>query len=187
MTYFETLLYYLKMGFTHVVPLGFDHVLFVVCLFFFTPSIRNVVLQCSIFTLAHSLTLVLVAYGLLLPHSEIIEPLITFSILFTAIENIIHRKMNPWRLVIIFVFGLVHGLGFAAGLLSLDLSKSQMLTSILMFNLGVEIAQTVILLVLFILVYKIKKQHWYAERIVYPISSIIACIALYWTIARILN
>jgi hypothetical protein len=187
MTNFETLVYYLQMGFTHVLPLGFDHVLFVVCLFFFTPSIRNVVFQCSIFTLAHSLTLVLVAYGLLLPHSEIIEPLIAVSILIAAVENIIHSKMNPWRLVIIFVFGLVHGLGFAAGLLNADLPKSQMLSSVLSFNLGVEIAQIAIICVLFILVYKIKKKHWYTERIVYPVSSLIACTALYWTIDRILN
>ncbi|MFM2214042.1 MAG: hypothetical protein RL427_1305 [Bacteroidota bacterium] len=187
MTYFETLVYYLKIGFTHVLPFGFDHVLFVVCLFFFNPSVRNVVLQCSLFTLAHSLTLVMVAYGLLLPHSEIIEPLITFSILIAAVENIIHSKMNSWRLVIIFAFGLVHGLGIAAGLLSVDLPRSQILASVLSFNLGVEVAQIAILYVLFILVYKIKKKHWYTERVVYPISSLIACTALYWTIIRILN
>jgi len=187
MTYCETLVYYLQLGFTHVLPLGFDHVLFVVCLFFFTPSIRKVALQCSIFTIAHSLTLVLVAYGLLLPYSQIIEPLITFSILIAAIENIIHSKMNPWRLVIIFVFGLVHGLGFAAGLLSADLPKRQMLSAILSFNVGVEMAQITILFLLFILVFKIRKRQWYTERIVYPVSSLIACTALYWTIIRILN
>ncbi len=183
----DTILFYLKMGFTHVLPLGFDHVLFVVCLFFFTTSVRTVVLQCTIFTFAHSLTLIMVAYGFLLPNSAIIEPLITFSILFTAIENIVHSKMNPWRLVIIFVFGLVHGLGFATGLLSLYLPESQILSSVLSFNLGVELGQIAILFTLFILVYKIKQKKWYTERVVYPISSLIACTALYWTLVRILN
>jgi hypothetical protein len=183
----DTILFYLKMGFIHVLPLGFDHVLFIVCMFFFTSSFRAVLLQCSLFTLAHSFTLVLVAYGFLLPHSEIIELLIAFSILFTAIENIVHSKVNPWRLVIIFVFGLVHGLGFASGLVSDYLPKRQMLSSLLSFNLGVELAQIALLLVLFILVYKIKNKQWYKERIAYPVSSLIACIALYWTLVRILN
>jgi hypothetical protein len=179
---------YVSLGFSHVIPLGFDHILFILTLFFFNNSLRSVIVQCSVFTLAHSITLGLTACGLLLPNSDIIEPLIAASILFTALENIIHSKVNPWRLLIIFSFGLVHGLGFAVALQNIGLPNKSIITSLLSFNIGVEIGQITVILMAYFLVSKwFKNKIWYKERIVYPISSIIACIALYWTIVRILQ
>ena len=116
MTWLESIFTYFQLGFSHVIPLGFDHILFILTLFFLSSNIKTLLIQCSVFTLAHSLSLGLAALGLIIPNATIVEPLIALSILFTAIENIVHDKINPWRLVLIFGFGLIHGLGFAKAL-----------------------------------------------------------------------
>jgi hypothetical protein len=144
-------------------------------------------IQCSIFTLAHSLSLAIAASGLIIPNAIIVEPLIAIYILITAIENIVQNKINPWRLVLIFGFGLIHGLGFAKALNDIGLPKNQFFSSLLSFNIGVEIGQISIIAVAYFLISKwFSQKIWYKERIVYPISTIIACIALYWVIERIL-
>ncbi len=187
MSYFETLIYYLQLGFSHVIPLGFDHILFIISLFFLSSNRRTVLIQCSVFTLAHSLSLGLAAAGFIMPNATIIEPLIAASILFTAVENILHNKLNPWRIFLIFGFGFIHGMGFANALKEIGLPKNQFLSSLLSFNLGVELGQiTVILSVYFLIGKWFSNKSWYKERIVFPISSLIGCIALYWTIERIL-
>ena len=187
MSYFENIGHYIQLGFTHVIPLGFDHILFILCLFFLNSKIKSVVIQCSVFTIAHSLSLGLAASGLIMPKPSILEPLIALSILFTAIENILSSKINPFRLLIIFAFGLIHGLGFASALNKIEIPKEQFISSLLSFNFGVEIGQIVVILFAYFLISKwFSNKNWYKERIVYPISSVIGCIALYWTIERIL-
>jgi hypothetical protein len=187
MSYFETLNHFLQLGFTHVIPLGFDHILFILTLFFLSFKIKSVLIQCSVFTAAHSLSLGLAASGFIIPNANIVEPLIALSILFTSIENIVHDKINPWRLFLIFGFGLIHGLGFANALKEIGMPKNQLLSSLLSFNIGVELGQITIIFAAYFLIGKwFSNKTWYKERIVYPISSIIACVALYWTIERIL-
>jgi hypothetical protein len=186
MAYFDTLNPFLQLGFTHVIPLGFDHILFIMTLFFLSSNIKTVLLQCSVFTIAHSLSLGLAASGFFVPNSNIIEPLIAISILFTAIENIVSNKINPWRIAMIFGFGLIHGFGFANALKDIGIPKNQFLSSLLSFNIGVELGQITIILAAYFLISKwFADKIWYKERIVYPISSIIGCVALYWTIERI--
>ena len=171
----------------HVIPLGFDHILFILSIFFLNSKLKSVVIQCSVFTVAHSLSLGLATAGFIIPNSTYIEPLIAISILFTAIENIISLKVNPWRLLLIFGFGLIHGLGFATALSEIGIPKNQFFSSLLSFNLGVELGQITIILLAYLLISKwFSDKVWYKERIVLPISSIIGCIALYWTIERIL-
>ena len=185
--YFENIVLYIQLGFTHVIPLGFDHILFILTLFFLNSKIKSVVIQCSVFTIAHSLSLGLAASGLIMPNAAFIEPLIALSILFTAIENIVSTKVNPFRLLIIFAFGLIHGLGFATALKEIGIPKEQFISSLLSFNFGVELGQIVVIFSAYFLISKwFKDKVWYKERIVYPISCIIGCIALYWTIERIL-
>jgi hypothetical protein len=184
----ETLILYLKLGYTHVIPLGFDHILFILTLFFLNSKLKTVVLQCSVFTLAHSLTLGLVAFGLFMPNVKIIEVLIALSILFTAVENIVTNTINPFRLLIVFAFGLVHGMGFANALLETGLPKEQFISSLLSFNFGVELGQLVVIVSAYFLVSKwFSNKVWYKERIIYPISVIIGCVAFYWTIERVLS
>lgn len=182
----DVILQYFKLGFTHVIPLGFDHILFIITLFFLSSDLRSVAIQCSIFTLAHSISLGLSAAGFVMPNSAIIEPLIALSILFTAVENIIHNEVNPYRLLIVFVFGLIHGMGFASALKDIGIPQSNFISTLLSFNLGVEAGQVLIILLAFFLVGKwFRDKVWYKSRIVYPVSGIIVCIALYWTIERI--
>ncbi len=182
----EVISRYLSIGFTHVIPLGFDHILFILSIFFLNSDLKSVIIQCSVFTVAHSISLGLTAAGYIIPDSKIIEPLIALSIVFTSVENIIHQRINPWRLTIIFLFGLIHGMGFANALREIGLPPAHFLSSVLSFNVGVELGQITIILLSYFLVGKwFGNKVWYKERIVFPISSIIACVALYWAIERI--
>ena len=177
---------YLFLGFKHVIPLGFDHILFILSIFFLNSNIKSVIFQCSIFTLAHSLTLGLTAAGYLIADTRIIESLIALSILFTSIENIVHSKINPYRLLIIFIFGLVHGMGFASALKEIGIPPNNFFSALLFFNLGVEFGQISIIFLAYILVSRwFSTKPYYKEKIVLPISSVIACIAVYWTIERL--
>ena len=183
----EILKQYLSLGFTHVIPLGFDHILFILSIFFLNSNLKSVVIQCSVFTVAHSITLGLAASGYIIPNSKIVEPLIALSILFTSIENIIHNKVNTWRLVIIFLFGLIHGMGFANALKDIGIHQAHFISALLFFNIGVEFGQITIILLAYFLISKwFSSKSWYKEWLVYPISSLIGCIALYWTIERII-
>ena len=177
---------YLKLGYTHIIPLGLDHILFVVCLFFLSPKLKTVLWQATAFTVAHSITLGLAMYGLISPPTYIVEPIIALSIMFVAIENIISDKLRPSRIVTVFAFGLIHGMGFASVLTDLGLPKDKFVTSLLAFNGGVELGQITVILLAWLLIGKwFNKKPWYKKRVVIPISAIIAVIALYWTIERI--
>jgi hypothetical protein len=144
-----------------------------------------VIWQATAFTFAHSITLGLAMYGLISPPVHIVEPVIALSIMFVAIENIISDKLRTSRIMIVFFFGLIHGLGFASVLGDLGLPQNQFFTSLIMFNIGVELGQiTVILLAWWLICKWFKDKPWYRNRIVIPISATIALIALYWTIER---
>jgi len=185
-TFFQMAEDYCQLGYTHVVPYGFDHILFILGIFLLNSNLKSVVLQCSVFTVAHSITLGLAATGFIIPNSKIIEPLIAVSILFVAIENIYNNKINASRLAVIFLFGLVHGMGFATAIKDTGLSATHFLSSLLFFNIGVEFGQiTVILMAYFTIARWFGKKDWYYKRVVYPASSLIGCIALFWTIERI--
>lgn len=178
---------YLGLGFTHVVPIGFDHILFILCLFFCNSKLKTVFLQCTIFTTAHNLALGLSASGVVIYNANLIELLIALTILYTAIENILFVKKNTLRYILIFIFGLIHGLGFATALKEIGIPKKQFLISLISFNIGVELGQITIILAAYFLISKwFSNKIWYIERIVYPISTLIGCVALYWTIERIL-
>ncbi|MBA2745316.1 MAG: HupE/UreJ family protein, partial [Flavisolibacter sp.] len=119
---------------------------------------------------------------------EIIEPIIAFSIFLLALENIFFNKVKVWRLLIIFLFGLIHGLGFAAALNEIGLPRNRFFTSIVSFNLGVEIGQfVIILMVYFLLIRPFGKKKEYRKWVIYPISILIAMVALYWTIERVVG
>lgn len=177
---------YLELGFTHIIPLGLDHILFVVCLFFLSPKLKTVIWQATAFTIAHSITLGLAIYDVISPPTYIVEPVIALSIMFVAIENIISDQLRPSRILIVFAFGLIHGMGFASVLTDLGLPEDKFLISLLTFNLGVELGQITVILLAWLLIGKwFSAKPWYKKRIVIPISAVIALISLYWTIERI--
>lgn len=177
---------YMLTGFEHIIPLGFDHILFIACVFFLNTDLKKVIIQASMFTLAHSITLGLAMYGIIRPPANIIEPLIALSIVFLAIENITSDKVKPWRLVMVFLFGMVHGMGFAGALSQLGMPQYAFATALISFNVGVELGQLAIILLLYFLVSRMfSKTWWYRRRIVIPASVVIALVALYWTVERI--
>ena len=177
---------YLKLGFTHIIPLGFDHILFILCVFFLHSNLKKIVLQASVFTIAHSITLALAVLGYIKPPPNIVEPLIAISIAFLAIENIFSQKVKPWRIIMIFLFGLVHGMGFAGALNDLGMPDYSMATALVSFNIGVEIGQLSIIFCMYFLTQRMAKQYgWYRNRIVIPANIIIGLVACYWTYERI--
>lgn len=177
---------YLGLGYKHILPLGLDHILFVLSLFLLSPKLKPVLWQASAFTLAHTITLGLTVYKVIVPPAAIIEPIIALSIMYVALENIFFAgKLKNSRIGIVFLFGLVHGMGFASVLNEIGLPQNAYLSSLIMFNIGVELGQiTVILAAYFLLARWFSTKPYYRSRIVIPISAIIALIALYWAIER---
>ncbi len=177
---------YLKLGFMHILPLGFDHILFVLSLFLLSPKLKPVLWQATAFTVAHSITLGLAMFNVITPSPEIVEPIIALSIMYVALENIISPTLKRSRIGIVFLFGLVHGLGFANALGELGLPKNSYLTSLVMFNVGVELGQLAVILSAFFLFGKwFGKKSYYRKAIVIPLSVLITLMAGYWTVERI--
>jgi hypothetical protein len=177
---------YLTLGFTHIIPLGFDHILFVLSLFLLNPKLKPVLFQATAFTVAHTVTLGLSMYKIITPPASIVEPLIALSIIYVALENIFSQKIRPARIAVVFLFGLVHGMGFASALGELGLPQNRFFTSLLLFNAGVELGQITVILAAWFLVAKwFSNKPWYRKYIVIPASVIIASVALYLLINRI--
>lgn len=183
----DTAVLYLELGFEHILPLGFDHILFVLSLFLLSTNLKTVLWQSLAFTVAHSVTLGLAMYSVVNVSPAIVEPLIALSIMYVALENIFVKKLRPSRIGIVFLFGLVHGLGFASSLSSLGLPQNSFLSSLVMFNVGVELGQLTVILAAFFLFGKwFGKKPYYHKYIVTPLSLIIAAVALFWVIQRTL-
>ena len=136
----DVIWFYFKMGVTHIIPLGLDHILFVTSLCLLSTKISTILWQASAFTVAHTITLALSMQNIIAAPSLLIEPVIALSIVFVAVENILLNELKPWRILIVFFFGLVHGMGFASALGQLGLPQNSYLTSLLMFNLGAHTA-----------------------------------------------
>ncbi len=177
---------YMLIGYEHILPDGFDHILFITCVFLLNNNIKQIVLQASMFTVAHTITLGLAMYNVINPPSNIIEPLIALSIVFLAIENMYNKQIRPWRIITVFIFGMVHGMGFAGALSQLGMPQYAFATALISFNVGVELGQLTIILVLyFLLARPFAQRVWYRRAVVIPISAVIAFVAAWWTIERI--
>ena len=183
----ETVLYYyLKLGFSHIIPSGMDHILFVSALCLLSNKIKTILWQATAFTVAHSVTLALSMKNIIVVPSAITEPIIAMSIVFVAIENILFSELKAWRILIVFMFGLIHGMGFASALNEIGLPPNKFYTSIIAFNSGVEVGQATIIIIVFSSFVPLwGKKSWYRQRVVYPLSAGIALIAGYWTIVRL--
>jgi HupE / UreJ protein len=174
-------------GFTHIVPKGLDHILFVLGLFLLATRTRTVLAQVTAFTVAHSITLALSLYGVVRLPGAVVEPLIALSIVYVAFENVFTSSLTPWRLALVFAFGLLHGLGFAEALTSLDLPRAEFLATLVAFNLGVEAGQLSVILVatLGLVVARVPSAD-YRRLIVRPASIVIAMVGVFWVVERLL-
>ncbi len=153
-TGWETFVDYIPVGFDHIVPKGLDHILFVLGLFFLAARLRPLLLQVSLFTLAHTITLALAALGYVNLPGSIVEPLIAASIVFIAIENIWARGISKWRPYVIFGFGLLHGLGFASVLGEFGLPEDTFVAALIGFNVGVEVGQLFVIAIMFLYIWQ---------------------------------
>ena len=184
----DVLWYYLKLGFEHIIPAGADHILFIAGLCLLSTNIKTIIWQATAFTVAHSVTLALSMKNLIVAPPAVVEPIIALSIMFVAVENMLAKKLSPWRIAIVFLFGLIHGMGFASSLNETGLPPGKFYTAILSFNIGVEIGQIAVIAAMFtFIINRFKKRTWYKTKIVYGISSVITLIAFYWTIERVFS
>ncbi|SFM23222.1 HupE/UreJ family protein [Shimia aestuarii] len=182
----QSFLAYVPVGFDHILPKGLDHILFVLGLFFLSLHLRPLIWQISAFTLAHTVTLAAGALGWVNVPSAIVEPLIAASISFVAIENILSRGLSPWRPVVVFGFGLLHGLGFASVLEEFGLPEDTFIPALLGFNVGVELGQLTVIALAFCAVgFWFGKKPWYRARIAVPASAVIALIGAWWFVERV--
>jgi hydrogenase/urease accessory protein HupE len=179
---------YFVLGYTHILPKGLDHILFVVGIFLLSARWRSILLQVSTFTIAHSITLGLTMYGVVSLPAKVVEPMIALSIAYVAIENLLTSELKSWRLALVFSFGLLHGMGFAGVLRDLGLPRSQFLTALLTFNGGVEAGQLSVIALAFLAVaYWRSNPASYRRFVVQPASFAIALVGLYWTVQRIVT
>ncbi len=177
---------YTTLGFEHILPLGLDHILFVLGLYLLNTSLRSLLAQVTAFTIAHSVTLGLSMYGLISLPSGLIEPLIALSIAYVALENIATSDLKPWRPAIVFGFGLLHGMGFASVLRDLGLPRGEFITALISFNVGVELGQLAVLALAFAAAGWFRSRTWYRMRVTVPVSAAIALVGIYWTVERVL-
>lgn len=182
----QSFLTYISVGFDHILPKGLDHILFVLGLFFLAPRLRPLLWQVSAFTLAHTVTLALGAMGWVRVPGNIVEPLIAASIVYVAVENVFMGQLSRFRPVLVFGFGLLHGLGFASVLEEFGLPDGAFIPALIGFNVGVELGQlTVIALAFLALGLWFRNKPWYRARISVPASLVIAAIGAWWVIERV--
>lgn len=176
---------YVVLGFRHIVPDGADHALFVLGLFLLSPRALPLAKQVTAFTAAHTLTLTLAVLGWVHVPAGLVEPAIAGSIAFVAVENLFTTRVGPWRLAAVFLFGLLHGLGFASGLAELGLPAGRLATGIGGFAIGVEAGHLAVIAAAFLLLGWTRSRPWYRTRVQIPCSVAIATVACWWIVTRL--
>lgn len=178
---------YIAIGFEHIVPDGLDHVLFVLALFFLGAGAKALLWQVTAFTVAHSVTLALGLLGWAHLPDAIVEPAIAASIAFVALEDLFgDRTATRRRVAVVFLFGLLHGLGFAGALRETGLPVDRFASTLVGFNVGVELGQLAVLAAAFALTRPVARWARYEALVRRPACAAIAATGLYWTLTRLL-
>lgn len=186
-SFWDNVFDFLKLGVRHILG-GPDHILFVLSLLLVFVGIVNMLKYTLTFTLAHSITIILAGTGLLTLSASIVEPIIALSIAVVALTSVFLRD-NKYlsdlraRLGIVFFFGLFHGLGFAGLLQDINVPDNRFISSLVSFNIGIEIGQLIIVALALPVIYLCRK-HKYYPLAVKIAAVIITVIALYWFIER---
>jgi hydrogenase/urease accessory protein HupE len=174
---------FVVLGLEHIFT-GYDHILFVISLLFGAKTIRHILTLVTAFTIAHSITLALATFDIVQLPSRFVESAIALSIIYVALINIFNQdsKHQPW---LAFGFGLIHGFGFAGILSEMRLDTNHMATSLLSFNIGIEIGQLCIVSLAFPIILWIKKLTLKPIKWVIPGTSVaILAFGLVWFIQR---
>lgn len=182
----QTLWRYVIFGLDHILPFGFDHLLFILALILSTKKVKAILLQVSLFTLAHTVTIALVVSEVLLVSGKWVEVAIAATIVFVGLENIFRQSApGSWRYIVVFGFGLIHGMGFAGALQDLGLPETKLLAAIIGFNLGVELGQLLFATIVFALIFRWMNHANFRSRCVTPLSTGIALVGAFWMIVRL--
>ena len=174
---------FLALGVEHIAQ-GTDHLMFVVALLLGARGLRNVMALAAAFTAAHSVTLALAAFGWVAMPADIVEPLIALSIAYVAADNLLGGAMRH-RIPLTFGFGLLHGLGFASALTFDSGFSWQMLSSLMTFNLGIEVGQALVILALFPALTWIRRRFAWSPVAHAVATSVIAILGLTWFFTRL--
>ncbi len=179
---------FIKLGVEHILS-GPDHILFVLTLVLVFGSVREILKLTGTFTVAHSLTIILAGSGLLTLSSNIVEPIIALSIAYVAITSVFLTRFAMFKtlrakLVTVFAFGLFHGLGFAGLLEEIQIPADRFVSSLLAFNVGIEIGQLIILGIILPPILYFRDRSWY-PTLVKIIAITISIIALVWFVQRV--
>lgn len=182
---------YFVIGVEHIL-FGYDHLLFVVSLVLLLTGFRTIAIAVTAFTVAHSITLVGTTLGFLGLPQRPVEAIIALSIVFLAVE-IVKKKDDALRLservpwVVAFLFGLLHGFGFAGALKEIGLPESDVPTALLTFNLGVEVGQLLIVSATLAILWALRtvRPNW-SRPAIQAASYVIGAIASMWLIERVL-
>ena len=174
---------FLVLGVEHILT-GYDHLVFLLGLIILGGTLKSLVGVVSSFTVAHSLTLILATLDLVILPTRFVEAAIALSICYVALENMFVREVR-YRWVITFFFGLIHGFGFSNVLREMQLPKSGLAASLLSFNLGVEVGQLAILLLLFPAVLYLSRRRWHSVAINLT-SALMLGLGGFWFVQRVL-
>lgn len=188
---FSDFVNFIKEGVWHIWE-GIDHILFLLMLLVpsvlvnrgFKSTLLDVLKIVTAFTLSHSLTLSLSMFNILNPPQQIIETLIALSVLFTALNNIYPLLSYKKEWLLAFGFGFIHGFGFANAMHEMNLQNTNFFSAVFGFNIGVELGQIVIVLVILPLIYILSVRAFYGKIVVPLLSFVVANIALLWAVDR---
>jgi hydrogenase/urease accessory protein HupE len=172
---------YTVSGFQHILPMGLDHILFVLGIFLLSSRIKPLLWQVTMFTLAHSITLSLAMLDIVSLPARVVEPLIALSIAYIALENVFKPSLHQSRLWVVFGFGLLHGLGFASVLSEFGMPRDDFALALISFNVGIEFGQIAVISgAYFALSVWFKDPVMYRRVAVVPLSILIGLVGLYW-------
>lgn len=173
---------FVALGLEHILA-GLDHVLFVLALLLGTSTAREILKVATAFTVAHSVTLALAAMGWVVVPPDLVEPAIALSIAGVAVQNLVQQHPSH-RLFVVFAFGLVHGLGFAADVSFGDQVDGRLLMSLLAFNIGIEVGQAAIILLAAPFVILVRRRGW-SRPVQWTASAAIAVCGAVWFLGRV--
>ncbi len=177
---------YIQLGFEHIVPKGLDHIFFILGIFLLSKRLHPLLWQVTMFTFAHTITLGLSINGIINLPARIVEPLIALSIAYVGIENIYAKQLHKSRLVLVFCFGLLHGMGFASVLGEFGMPSDAFVTALISFNIGVEFGQLAVIGAAFLAVgFWLRSRAQYYRYVILPGSVMISVIGLYWFFERL--